>query len=150
MLLGEARIHAEDLRGEERGLIPAGAGANLEDDVLLIVRVLGQQLQLQVFFDLRQALFELRQLVLRHGADLGIGLREHELGISDALLRPLVIAESVDHGLQVAVLLGDFLVALVIVDDLVGGHLAAQLFVAGGNLFQAFKHRELLGHAGPV
>ncbi len=44
-------------------------------------------------------------------------------------------------GREVAVLLGDLLVAFVIADDLVRGHLAAQFFVAGGNLFQAFKHR---------
>jgi hypothetical protein len=38
----------------------------------------------------------------------------------------------------------------VIVDDLVRGHLAAQLFVAGGNLFQAFKHRESPRPSRPV
>ncbi len=79
MLLGKARVHAEDLRGEQRGLVAAGAGADFQDDVLLVVGILGQQQQLQVFFDLRQPLFELRQLILRHGANVRVGLGQHGL-----------------------------------------------------------------------
>jgi len=41
VLLGEAEIHAEDFGYEERGLVAAGAGAELEDDVLLVVGVFG-------------------------------------------------------------------------------------------------------------
>jgi hypothetical protein len=47
-------------------------------------------------------------------------------------------------------LLGNLLVALVIHDDLFGGHLAAQLFIAGGNLFQAFKHNGDSSATGPA
>ncbi len=141
MLLSEARVHAEDLRRKQRGLVAASAGADLKDDVLLVIRVLGQQLQLQLFLDLRQPLFKLRQLILRHRANVGIALGEHGLRIRDALLRALIVAEGLDHRLEIAVLLRHLLVALVIVDDLVRGHLAGQLFVAGGYLFQAFKHR---------
>ena len=145
LLLGEARVHAEDLGGEERGLVAAGAGADFEDDVLLVVRILGQQQHLQFFFDRRQARLRARSSSsCGHGANVGIGFGEHGLRVGDALLRPLVVAEPVHDRLQVAVLLGDLLIFFVIVDDLVGGHLAAQLFVAGGNLFQAFKHRGFL------
>src|SRR4029078_6181467 len=39
---GVAGIHAEDLVGKERGLVAAGAGANFEDDVLLVEGILGE------------------------------------------------------------------------------------------------------------
>ena len=41
MLLGETRIHAEDFGREERGFIAAGAGADFEDHVLLVIGILG-------------------------------------------------------------------------------------------------------------
>ena len=43
---GIALIHAEELGGEQRRLLAAGAGADFEDRVALVVRVLGQQRQL--------------------------------------------------------------------------------------------------------
>ena len=43
VLLGEAGVHAEDLGAEERGLVAAGAGADLKDDVLLVVGVFGEK-----------------------------------------------------------------------------------------------------------
>ena len=43
VLLGEAEVHAEDLGDEERGLVAAGAGAELDDDVLLVVGIFGQE-----------------------------------------------------------------------------------------------------------
>ena len=48
---GIARVHAEDFGGEERGFVPAGAGANFEDDVFLVVGIFGQQQNFQIFFD---------------------------------------------------------------------------------------------------
>ena len=47
---GVARVHAEDLGGEQRGLVAAGAGADFEHDVLLVVGILGQQQDLQLLF----------------------------------------------------------------------------------------------------
>jgi len=38
--LGEAPVHAVEIAREEARLVAAGAGANLEHDVLLVVRVL--------------------------------------------------------------------------------------------------------------
>ena len=42
-----ARIHAEQVAGEQRRFVAAGAGADFEEDVALVVGVLGQQLLLQ-------------------------------------------------------------------------------------------------------
>ena len=46
--LGVARVHPEEVAREERRLVAAGAGADLEEDVALVVRVLRQQHLLQV------------------------------------------------------------------------------------------------------
>ena len=39
LALGVLRVHAHQLGREERGLVAAGAGADLEEDVLLVVRI---------------------------------------------------------------------------------------------------------------
>jgi hypothetical protein len=51
----EARVHAEQIAGENRRLVAARAGADLEKDVALVVRVLRQQHFLQVGFERRPA-----------------------------------------------------------------------------------------------
>ena len=51
--LGEAHIHAQQIAGEDAGLFPAGAGADFEDAVPVVVRVAGGQL----FFEFRFQLF---------------------------------------------------------------------------------------------
>jgi hypothetical protein len=45
VLGGVALVHAEQVAGEQRRLVAAGAGADFEDGVALVHRVLGQQLQ---------------------------------------------------------------------------------------------------------
>ena len=54
-LLGEAQVHLHHLFGEERRLVTARRRAELDDDVLLVVGVLGQQEQLELLFHLRPA-----------------------------------------------------------------------------------------------
>ena len=39
LALGVARVHPEQVAGEDRGLVAAGAGADLEEDVALVARV---------------------------------------------------------------------------------------------------------------
>ena len=43
--LGVAGVHAVQVAGEQRGLVAAGAGADLDDDVLVVVRVALDHLQ---------------------------------------------------------------------------------------------------------
>src|ERR1700739_2937914 len=74
MLFCEARVHSEYLSREQGGLIAAGAGADLDDDVLLVVGILRQKKNLQILLDHRRALFQLQKLFLCHGAQSRIGL----------------------------------------------------------------------------
>ena len=70
--LGVARVHAEEVGGEERGLVAARAGAYLDDDVLLVARVRRQQSAPDVLF---QSLLLLAEAVhLFAGERLHIGV----------------------------------------------------------------------------
>ena len=46
--LGVARVHAEEVGREERRFVAAGAGADFEDDVLRVVRILRDEQHLQL------------------------------------------------------------------------------------------------------
>ncbi len=92
MLLGEARVHAEDLGGKERGLVAAGAGADFENHVLLVVGILGQQQDLDLVFDGGFARLERGDLFFGHGAQVGVGLGEHGARVGQALLHLLQLA----------------------------------------------------------
>ena len=74
LALREARVHAEDLGREERGLVAAGAGADLEQDVLLVVRVLGDEEEADLGVQGVAAGLERAQLLVGHLAQLGVGL----------------------------------------------------------------------------
>ena len=52
LALGVARVHAEQVAGEERRLVAAGAGAHLEEQVAVVVRVARQQRLLQLGLEL--------------------------------------------------------------------------------------------------
>jgi len=69
LAFGEARIHAEQIAGEQRRFVAAGSGANFQKYAALIVGVLRQQLHLQFAGKLRQAFFPL--------PDLGFGKSLH-------------------------------------------------------------------------
>ena len=140
VLLGEAEVHAEDLGDEERGLVAAGAGAELEDDVLLVVGILGQEQDLELLFDRFEAGLEGGELLLRHGAEVGVGLGEHGLGVGDGVADVAVLAELFDDGLEVAVLLGGGLELLLVVDEGGVGELLAEVLVADFDLVETVKH----------
>ena len=55
MRLGEARVHAQQVAGEDARLVAARAGADLDEDVLVVVRVARQHQLLQLRFERRRA-----------------------------------------------------------------------------------------------
>ena len=71
-LLGVAQVHAGDLFGEQRRLVAAGAGADFQDRVAVVIGVVRQQRGLQRGGGLLQRRFELRQLVPDHRHHVGI------------------------------------------------------------------------------
>ncbi len=92
------------------------------------------------FFDGGEAGLKRVELVLGHRFDVGVGVGEHGFGFGDAFLDLAVLAELFDGGLHVAVLLGDGLELLLVVDEGGVGHLVAEIFVAGFELVEAVEH----------
>ena len=61
--LGVARVHAVEVAREDGGLVAARARADLDDDVLVVVRVAGQQHDLELVLELGQPRLELLDLL---------------------------------------------------------------------------------------
>ena len=85
--LGVAQIHAEQVTGEDRRLVAAGAGAHFEIQVCLVARILRQQQQLQLTVEVEQPLFQPPHVVDGHLAQLGVvqhgaGFRQLAFGLS--------------------------------------------------------------------
>ena len=85
--LGVARVHANECGGEERGLIPAGAGSDLEKGVLLVPGVLGGQQLPGARFQLDPLGLQFLELFAGQVLDAGLAARiaQHLLGLDDML-----------------------------------------------------------------
>ncbi len=140
--LGVAAVHAEQLGGEQRRLVAAGAGADLEHHVAGVVRVPGHQLDAQALFDLGEAPVELLALLARHLVKLvvlGQG-GQHLAGLLALLLDALVVPVQLDHGTDVRQGLVGFGVGLVVAEHGRIGEALRQLLV------RLLQQGELLDH----
>ena len=85
--LGEAHVHAENLRGEERGLLATGAGPDFKDDVLGVERVLGDEQPLDLDLAFGDGFFQVGDLHFGHLTQLGV----HGLVAQDGLGLPQLL-----------------------------------------------------------
>ena len=106
LALGELAVHAEQLGGEQRRFVAAGAGADLEHDVLLVVRVLRDEQDLEVGDQRVAARDERLQLLLRQLAHVRVAARRELLGLRDVARDVLVLAEALDGRLDLRQRLG--------------------------------------------
>ena len=103
---GIALIHAEQNRAEQRRLLAAGAGADFEDRVALVVFVLRQQGQPDLELELGEAPAQRAHLLLGHRLHVGVVAgfghlrRGRELGLGAAQ-----ILDAVDNRAELAVFL---------------------------------------------
>ena len=104
---GVALVHAEELGGEQRRLLAAGAGADLEDGVLLVGLVLGQEHGLHIFVERQKALPHGVEFAFREFAHLGVVAADQgfELGLFGLGLAQIV--DAFDDRRQLAVFLGE-------------------------------------------
>ncbi len=109
MLLGVAGVHAVEVGGEEGGFVAAGAGADLDDDVLLVGGVLRQQRQLQLLVELRDLGGEAVFLLAAEGAQFLVGVAGEGAGVAQGLLGVAVAAVEPDDGLEVCALAAELL-----------------------------------------
>ena len=126
----EARVHAENLVGEQRSFVAAGARANFKHDVFVVVGIFGQQQELEVLLDLRDLRLQSEDLVLRHGAHIRIGLLHHRARLAQILVGRLPLAILTDHFLHIALGLGHLAIRGRIVDQRGIRHLRRQIFEA--------------------
>ena len=77
LLLGVAAVHAEEIHGEERGLVTAGSRANFENRVLFVVGIARQEQQPDLLLERLAARLEGLELALGQLAQLGVALGEH-------------------------------------------------------------------------
>jgi hypothetical protein len=113
-----AQVHAQDLGGEEARLVAAGAGANLEDHVAVVVLVPGEQQDFELLLQPGELLAQGRQLLLSHLAHVGILVHEQRLVVAHLVADPLELAEGLDQRLELVALLGHLGEAGAVGDDL--------------------------------
>src|ERR1700686_2496539 len=107
------RVHPEQIGGEEGGLVTAGARADLDDDVALVIRIGGQPQGAKPLV-LRLGGGELRLvLLLRHRHHLGVALRMcHLRGFAGSVLGLAPAARGLDDFAQLRLLSGQLLNAV--------------------------------------
>ena len=71
---GEARVHAQQVAGEDPRFVAAGAGANLDEDVLVVVGVAREHQLLQLGLERGAPRAQLVRLFVRQRGELGIAL----------------------------------------------------------------------------
>ena len=131
LFLGKAGIHAEELGREQACLVPARARADLEEDVLVVARVLRHEHQPESLLHLVDPRPELLQFRIGHGPEIGIGLLvlNDLFGIPDLFPDILVSAVMVDDIFYFGSFPGILLVLLMIGSDPGIGKKAGQFIV---------------------
>ena len=134
-----ARVHAEDLGREQGGLVAAGAGADFEHHVLVVVGIFGQQQDLELLFELKLLRLQLRHLLFGHGFELGVLFLQHGASLGQAVFHLLPFAELGHQVGNLALRLGDFAVLIGVADHRRIGHLLSELVKALFELFELWN-----------
>ena len=90
LLGGIALIHAKQHAREQRGLVAAGAGADFQDDVALVHRVLRQQIELDLLFQAFERSRKSRRSssAISRISRIGLGVVDQRLDVRAVRWRP--------------------------------------------------------------
>ncbi len=148
--LGVLRVHAGEVGGEERGLVPAGARPDLDEDVLVVARVPGHQHRPQALFERPLLHAEVLELLARELAQLRVaGFAEDVVGFFDAGENVLVLAERRHDGLDLRRRLGKPRVLRAPAGRVGGlGEAGGELLVAAFDLPELIEHDPRSGPRG--
>jgi len=113
--LGVACVHAQEVAGEQRGLVAAGAGADFEENVALVVGVFRQERGLQRRFQVRDFRFAVGQLGLGQFAQFRIG--EHFAGRFLVRFNLPILAIQRHHRGEIGMFAGELAVAVHVASD---------------------------------
>ncbi len=134
LALGVARIHAEQVAGEDRGLVAAGAGAHFQEQVAFVARIARHQQQRELAVERLQPRLRSGGFLLGHLAQLGVGA--HRFGSGQVRLGACFLGQRQRHRLQLGELARIGAEALVVADDVGMGEQAFQFFAAFGQRFE--------------
>ena len=135
------RIHAVEVGSKQRALLPAHTAADLDDDVLVVVRVARQQQHAQLvekalFFRLGSV-----QFLLRYVLELGVGYKLQRL--HDVVLTLQVRAIGLYHGGELLLLARERAQLLWVSVNFRHFEQLADLVIAARELFELFPHQAL-------
>ena len=139
--LEEALVHLEQVAGKDCCLVATGGGADLDNGVLLIVGVAGDEHELDVFLQLGQLGLVLGDVHLEHLLLVRIaGLAQHLLGSLDVIQRRDVLACGVHQVGLVRVLLVEARELLDVAGNGRIGKLLLKLLVGDDDLLELIAH----------
>src|SRR5215218_9476794 len=141
VLLGPAGVHAVEVTGEQGGLVAAGAGPDLDDHVLVVVGVLGDQGPAEPFLQGGLAGLGVGDLLLQQHPPVGRALLALQLAGGGQVLsgRPPGPVGA-DHLAQLGVAPRQLDQPRLVGDDLGIGELALDLVVGPLDLVEPFEH----------
>ena len=130
LLLAEAGVHAEEVAGEDAGLVTARAAANLHHSIFRVGGISGDEQQADVLLHGLATLLSGGELLLGHLAQFGVFLAlEQFLALGDGVEQGFIFVVGFHHGLQVLVVLRQFYIAFHVRSDLRVVHLLLNLLV---------------------
>ena len=139
--LGIARIHAEEVAGENGGLVPARAGADFQEDVRVVARVLRDQ-QVREFETLRvDAVAQFAYFVGGQFAHLDVGARGHFFRGAQLTFEPGKLLEPLRDGLEPRILHGEIAELALLRDDIGVGEQCAHFLEALDRPFETASDR---------
>jgi len=147
-------VHARQFAGEDAGFVAAGAGADLDDHVFAVVRVVGQRLGADLGGELVEPLAALDELLLRKLTQLVVGLGlgvEQRLGLGRHPLGVAIAHDEVVRLLQPRMAAGHLRVARPVAEHVRVGELCSELVVGPLDLVdEVVDHgRDRSGRDGP-
>jgi hypothetical protein len=140
LALRVALVHAEDLGGEEGRLLAARPCPDLQQHVLLVVGILGDEQRRDLGVQRVAPRFESAQLLMGHLAHVGVRLRpDHLLDLGQLAERRLVGAVAVHDGGDLPRLARQLLVGGRVPRHVGIGHLRLDLGEPGLDVLQLFE-----------
>ena len=133
---GVTGIHPAEVTGEEGSFGPARARAHFEENIALVVGVLGQEEDLQFFGQCVAGGGGAFHFLARHAADLGIAVLQECFRIGDLSQCVLVAAETGDERIELRVFAAEGAEAVLIVLDFRFGEQGGDFLEALGEVIE--------------
>src|SRR5690606_26099442 len=153
LVLGVAAVHAEEVAREERGLVAAGAGADLEEQIRVVVGILRHEMQRELPLLCGALRPERGRLLFAERTELPIVAPRELLGSGELFLELLVRGEIARDRLEPRVLARQLAEAVLVRDRLGLAQQVRELLVALGQRHQfapyGFVHGSIVCWGAP-